>query len=121
MIAYILKSSLSLLIMFGLYWFLLRQEKLFIFNRFFLIFAVLFSLVIPFISIPVNIQDNDVQKNIVTALNSNIPAFSQKQNLVSNFTYQPYTEIKPSSEDLSSGINFLQILLILYASGVILL
>ena len=44
MIAYILKSSLSLLILFGLYWFLLRKEKLFVFNRFFLVSSVVFSL-----------------------------------------------------------------------------
>ena len=53
MTAYILKSSLSLLILFGLYWFFLRKEKLFIFNRFFLILSVIFSLTLPFITIPV--------------------------------------------------------------------
>ena len=57
MTAYIIKSSLSLILLFGLYWFLLRKEKLFVFNRFFLIFSQYFSLVIPFISIPVNIQN----------------------------------------------------------------
>ena len=56
MIVYILKSSLSLIILFGLYWFLLRKEKLFEFNRFFLILSVVFSLLVPFISIPVNFQ-----------------------------------------------------------------
>ncbi len=58
MIAYIFKSSLSLIILFGLYWFLLRKEKLFVFNRFFLIVSVVFSLVVPFISIPVNFKDH---------------------------------------------------------------
>ena len=121
MIPYILKSSLSLILLFGLYWFLLRQEKLFIFNRFFLIFSILFSLVIPFVSIPVNIQNNEVQKTIVTSLNNNIAVFSQNQNPISNITYQPNPEIVPSSDKLSSGISYNQILLILYGSGVILL
>ena len=56
MTAYIIKSSVSLLLLFGLYWFLLRKEKLFVFNRFFLVASVVFSLVVPFISIPVNFQ-----------------------------------------------------------------
>jgi hypothetical protein len=56
MTAYIIKSNVSLLLLFGLYWFLLRKEKLFVFNRFFLVASVVFSLVVPFISIPVNFQ-----------------------------------------------------------------
>jgi uncharacterized protein (TIGR02145 family) len=121
MIAYILKSSLSLILLFGLYWFLLRQEKLFIFNRFFLIFSLLFSLVIPFVSISVNIHNTEVQKTIVTALNNNIAVFNQNQNPVSNITFQPNTDRVPSSEKLSSSISYLKILSILYAIGVILL
>jgi len=93
MIAYILKSSLSLILLFGLYWLLLRQEKLFIFNRFFLLFSLIFSLVIPFVSIPVNIHDNDVQKTVVTALNNNMAVFSQDQNPISNIMYQSNTEV----------------------------
>ena len=45
MTAYIIKSSISLLLLFGLYWFLLRKEKLFVFNRFFLIASIVLSLV----------------------------------------------------------------------------
>jgi uncharacterized protein (TIGR02145 family) len=121
MIPYIIKSSLSLLILFGLYWFLLRQEKLFKFNRFFLIFSIIFSLIIPFIAIPVNIQNNEVQNNIVTALNSNIPAISLNHNAFPNITNHTYTEIDTSTERISSGINFFEILSILYFSVVILL
>ena len=53
MITYIWKSSLSLIFLFGLYWFLLRKEKLFVFNRYFLVLSVVFSLILPLISIPV--------------------------------------------------------------------
>lgn len=72
MIPYILKSSLSLLLLFGLYWFLLRKEKLFVFNRYFLIFSIVFSLVIPFVSIQVNFHINEARGNLITALNSNL-------------------------------------------------
>ena len=69
MTAYIIKSTVSLLLMFGLYWFLLRKEKLFVFNRFFLVISVVFSLLMPFISIPVNFQ-------IAPQLNEIIPAYN---------------------------------------------
>jgi hypothetical protein len=50
MIAFILKSSLALILFIGLYWFLLRKEKLFVFNRFFLLASLYFSLLVPFIT-----------------------------------------------------------------------
>src|SRR5665647_802469 len=121
MIAYVIKSSLSLLIMFGLYWFLLRREKTFIFNRYFLIFSIIISLVNPLISIPINIRNDGVRGKIVSALNSSIPSLGHKQDNISNIEYQTYTETEPLKEGISSGFNLMQILLILYASGVILL
>jgi len=121
MIAYVIKSSLSLLILFGLYWFLLRREKTFIFNRYFLIFSIIISLVNPLISIPISIRNDGVQGKIVSALNSSIPSFGHKQNNISNIEYQPYTETEPINEGISSGLNLIQILSILYALGAILL
>jgi len=56
MTGYIIESSMSLLILFGFYRFILRNEKLFVFNRIYLIMAVVISLVIPFLSIPVDLQ-----------------------------------------------------------------
>ena len=71
MTAFIIKSSVSLILLFGVYWFLTRKEKLFVFNRFFLIFSILFSLVIPFISIPVNFPGIGVGTNLSSVLNNN--------------------------------------------------
>jgi len=121
MIAYILKSSLSLIILFGLYWFLLRREKLFIFNRYFLIFSILFSLVITFISIPVNIRTNETQKNIITLLNGNLPALSYEQNPITNSSKQQYTVADSFTEASPAKISFSQILIIVYVIGLILL
>jgi uncharacterized protein (TIGR02145 family) len=121
MIPYIIKSSLSLLILFGLYWFLLRKEKLFKFNRFFLIFSIIFSLIIPFITIPVNIQNHEVENNIVTVLNSSIPTINLNHNAFPNITNSTYPEIETPTGRISSGINLLEILSILYFSVVILL
>ncbi len=137
MTAYIIKSSLSLLLLFGLYWFMLRKAKLFVFNRFFLIFSIIFSLTIPFIVIPVNMQNDQLGNNITTILNNNFPAFYHYQNAVPNNSNQPYTEIAApitastttptttsnpiSTKRLTPEINFFKILSILYILVVILL
>ena len=83
MIAYILKSSLSLIILFGLYWFLLRKEKLFEFNRFFLVLSVVFSLLVPFISIPVNFKTTPGLENFIPAYDDVIPEINYPRILLS--------------------------------------
>jgi len=108
MTAYIFKSSLSLIILFGLYWFLLRNEKLFVFNRYFLVLSVVFSLTIPFLSLPVNFQ-------VTPRLEFAFPVPGNIIGEISEVTNnQQYTEIRPSAIDNSA------ILLIIYVSGVLL-
>jgi len=121
MTAYIIKSSISLLLLFGLYWFLLRKEKLFVFNRFFLIFSVVFSLIIPFISIPVNLPDNKAKDTLVTAINSTVPVFSQEQDLINYADYQSISTTEYEPNAFYERINFPLLLLFLYLTGVILL
>jgi hypothetical protein len=53
MIAYTLKSGIILLMMYGAYAFLLKREKLFTFNRFFLISSIVIALIIPLLYVPV--------------------------------------------------------------------
>jgi hypothetical protein len=120
MIAYILKSSLSLLLLFGLYWFLLRREKLFIFIRYFLLFSILLSLVLPFISIPVNIQTNVAQKKIITFLNGNLPALNYEHIPIAEIPKQQYTEADSISETLPAKISFSRIFIFTYLLGLIL-
>ncbi|HEX2970651.1 MAG TPA: M56 family metallopeptidase [Bacteroidales bacterium] len=52
-------------LLFGVYWFLLRKEKMFIFNRFFLIFSVIFSLLIPVVILPVYLGYRDIPQGLV--------------------------------------------------------
>ena len=117
MIEYIVKSSLSLIMFFGLYWFLLRKEKLFVFNRFFLIFSVVFSLAVPFISIPVNLQPASGTAGFVPAYSQIIPGINTAYDII------PENEeiSQPYSAKQHSEINFSAILLAFYFSGVILL
>jgi len=116
MTAYIIKSSVSLLLMFGLYWFLLRKEKLFVFNRFFLVASVVFSLVVPFISIPVNFHVTPLLNDIIPAYDYVIPEISTAENIVTGDVNISLSYV----EKETSIINISAILLALYISGVIL-
>lgn len=115
MTAYIIKSSLSLILLFGLYWFLLRKEKLFVFNRFFLIASVVFSLLVPFISIPVNFQTTPKLENFIPSYNYITPdIITTNDNVVQNVVNsdQPYIQKE------TPLINISVVLLLLYFSGV---
>lgn len=53
MINYLVESFLCLLVLHGFYHFFLRNTRQFAFNRFYLLFAVLFSVTAPLITVPV--------------------------------------------------------------------
>lgn len=116
MTGYIIKSSVSLLLMFGLYWFLLRNEKLFVFNRFFLVLSVVFSLAVPFISVPVNFGATPRLNDIIPAYDYVIPEIRTTDNIVPGDVNisQSYVE----KEMTVIGISAL--LRALYVSGLIL-
>ncbi|MGY6742291.1 MAG: M56 family metallopeptidase [Cecembia sp.] len=52
MILFLIKSTLALGLLYGMYHFLLSRESIFKFNRFYLLTALVFSLVLPFIQMP---------------------------------------------------------------------
>lgn len=54
MMTYLIKSTVCLLVLYGFFHFFLRHHKILIFNRFYLIFSLVFSIIVPFIVIPVN-------------------------------------------------------------------
>jgi len=53
MIAFILESTICLIVTYGFYHLVLRHLKTFSFNRYYLLFSILFSMVIPFMEIRV--------------------------------------------------------------------
>jgi beta-lactamase regulating signal transducer with metallopeptidase domain len=116
MTAYIIKTSLSLIILFGLYWFFLRKEKTFVFNRFFLLSAVVFSLLMPFISIPVKLQKVEVPGVLISIMGSNISEMSLRQIPDSGNLY-----LQQSSAATRPLVELSQIFMIIYFSGVIIL
>jgi energy-coupling factor transporter ATP-binding protein EcfA2 len=56
MTAYILKSAIAMAVLLGVYYLFLEREKMHRFNRFYLLGALVFSLVLPFISIPIYVE-----------------------------------------------------------------
>ena len=54
MMTYLIKSTVCLLVLYGFFHFFLRHHKILLFNRFYLIFSLVFSIIVPFIEIPVN-------------------------------------------------------------------
>jgi len=56
MIEFVIKSTISLAILYGFYHLGLRSSKTFSFNRYYLLFSLIFSLIIPFIGIKVNVN-----------------------------------------------------------------
>ncbi|MCX6217098.1 M56 family metallopeptidase [Spirosoma sp.] len=86
MIAYVLKSILCLLILFGFYKLLLEGEKLHWFNRFYLLFSLIFSLVIPLLTI-------NVQPELVPILEPQ-PNY-QAERYLTNLAEQNYRSAQP--------------------------
>lgn len=70
MTAFIIKSGICMVLFISLYWLFLRKEKLFTFNRYYLIFSILVSMAIPFISFQINIGNNKISNDIITLLNN---------------------------------------------------
>ena len=50
---FLIKSTITLLVLLAVYYLFLEKEKMHVFNRFYLLFSLVFSMVIPFITIEV--------------------------------------------------------------------
>ncbi|WPO80435.1 M56 family metallopeptidase [Flavobacterium sp. KACC 22761] len=84
MIGFLIKSAIALVAFLAFYHFVLEREKMHQFNRFFLLFAIVFSLIVPFVSyeivkeIPVNATNQIVVSQPVI----------QMQNVVEETNYK---------------------------------
>ncbi|WP_373496561.1 M56 family metallopeptidase [Aquiflexum sp.] len=96
MILFLLKSTLSLVLLLALYHVVLSKESTFRFNRFYLLFALVFSFLVPFISIPKVIPT--VQDNSVKIWNN----FESAQSIVVTSTLTAIEE--PKSSTLEYGV-----------------
>lgn len=56
MVPFLLKSTIAMAVLFGIYHLFLEKEKMHRFNRFYLLGALMFSLALPFVNIPVYVE-----------------------------------------------------------------
>ena len=89
MLTFFIKSTVCLTVFYGFYHFILRNQKILLFNRFYLILSLALSLIIPFIVIPVRSNftfNNSIEKldisteqlfntNPITKITSSPPTF----------------------------------------------
>ncbi|MEO8254602.1 MAG: M56 family metallopeptidase [Flavobacterium sp.] len=67
MIDFLIKSTASLIVLLGIYYLVLEKEKMHQFNRFFLLFSLVFSFVIPLITIEIikEVANTKVPQNAI--------------------------------------------------------
>lgn len=109
MTAYILPSSLSLAVLFACYYFFFRKDKRFVFNRIYLLAAILFSLVAPLVVFPVPYQNSFVE---------HIPSMILNQGSLILQNSDALTTTGISSVE-SSNISIEAIFYVIYLIGVI--
>lgn len=91
MIDFLLKSTLSLGLLYAVYILLLEREKMHKFNRFFLLFSLLFSLIIPFITFEIHIESSAVlPENTIQAMQFSSVIVEQKVNYLPLFLWSIY-------------------------------
>ena len=87
MIDFLLKSTLSLTLLYAVYVLLLEREKMHHFNRFYLLFGLAFSLLIPFLTFEIYVESvavavqNNFQDNTQTLPLSN-QVITEKTNYI---------------------------------------
>jgi len=97
MITFVFKSVICLTLLFGFYHLFLRNTKVFNFNRFYLLFSLVFALIIPFITIRINLN---------LPINSNLQGLSN------------VTDILIKGEETNAGpinaFSFQELLIVIY-------
>ena len=67
MIPFLIKSAISLAVLLLVYKLFLEKEKMHRFNRFYLLFSLLFSFSLPFVNIPIYVKTEGIEQIAATA------------------------------------------------------
>lgn len=127
MTAYIIRSVLCMVLLYGLYRLILRKEKLFRFNRYYLIFAMIFSLTIPFVAIPVEFGSSDQSAGILTALDNFTLPVAEKSPEAVTPQVSPVSDIaqtvsqSSTAADQNQSADISEILLVIYLAGLMIM
>lgn len=92
MIDFLIKSSLSLILLLGIYNLFLEQEKMSHFNRFYLIGSLVVSLTIPFLKFDFSTEtfQNNLLPNAIQVVQGKTIIISQKSNFISVLLWSIY-------------------------------
>lgn len=94
MVAYILKSAVFLAVFLGAYYMLLAREKMYRFNRFYLLSGLIFSLVLPLITIPIYVEaEAQPFRQLPTETVKLVASMPVAQPEVQQTDYWPYAAI----------------------------
>ncbi len=90
MITFFIKSTICLFVLYGFYQFFLRNQKVLLFNRFYLVFSLFFSMITSLIVIPVksNYSLNNSIDKFTTTTGYFIKGNAIIENTYSLFTFQ---------------------------------
>jgi DMSO reductase anchor subunit len=70
MIAFLFKSAIAMAVLIGVYYLLLQREKMYGFNRFYLLGALIFSLILPLVTIPIYVEIPQVAEKLQEVVTS---------------------------------------------------
>jgi len=88
---FLLKSTLCLGLLFAVYFFLLEKEKMHHFNRFYLLFSLIFSMVIPFVSFEIYVETiQAIQKNTIQAFPVSSVIIEEETNYLPFIVWSTY-------------------------------
>ena len=91
MIDFLLKSTLSLGLLYAVYIVLLEREKMHQFNRFYLLFSLIFALIIPFIAFEIYVESVVVANEVsIQAMPYSTVLIAEKTNYVSILLWSIY-------------------------------
>lgn len=100
MIGFIIEATVALLILYAFFRAYLAQESMFRFNRFFLLFALCFSLIVPLLQLPfgLRVTESLFPQNPFDAIPSSVEV-SPKEVPSPQLVAEPgETEISPQSQ-----------------------
>lgn len=120
MIEFIVKVSIALVICYAFYRAFLAKESMFRFNRFFLIFALCFSLIVPFLQMPFGVQISEIIISEQTATLNTVEKEGSQAEIKAQPIALDHVEIAlPTHAPVVTTRNWNAIFLCIYLTGFI--
>jgi hypothetical protein len=108
MIAYLIKSGLCLALLLAFYHWVLEREKMHQFNRFYLLGSILFSFIVPFAVIYVEVAPDVVKETTVWLLQENQSALAEGVSMETTLDWTQYLFIGYAFVSLLMLIRFIK-------------